>query len=91
MNAQLVKQALNHGAMKMNGMQDPRADGPRTQPLTSAAGPVGPVGQEDLSRFEGEGGREAPIPDLVDVPLNGAIWRRPCWAAHQTTQVNLTT
>jgi len=28
-----------------------------------------PVELEDLSRFEGEGGPEAPIPDLVDVPV----------------------
>jgi hypothetical protein len=27
---------------------------------------------DDLSRFEGEGGRAAPIPNLVDIPLGSA-------------------
>jgi hypothetical protein len=34
---------------------------------------------DELSRFEGEGGPEAPVPttELIDVPLENAIWRRP--------------
>lgn len=45
---------------------------------------------EDLSRFEGEGGSGAPIPDLVDVPLASAIWRRPRWETFQAHQDKLT-
>ena len=41
---------------------------------------AGSVELEDLSRFEGEGGPEAPILELVDVPLDNAIWRRSRWA-----------
>ena len=44
----------------------------------------------DLSRFEGEGGSATPIPDLVDVPIASAIWRRPRWAAFQANQDKLT-
>jgi len=53
---------------------------------------VAPVEPEDLSRFEGEGGREAPEPatKLIDVPLENAIWRRPPWAAHPMNQEKMT-
>jgi len=49
---------------------------------SSIAG-TGPVELDDLSRLEGEGGPEAPTPDLVDVPLNNGIWRRLRRVAHQ--------
>jgi hypothetical protein len=41
---------------------------------------------DDLSRFEGEGGPEAPVPitELIEVPFENAIWRRPVRSAHQT-------
>jgi hypothetical protein len=50
-----------------------------------AADALTPVEPEDLSRFEGEGGLEAPMPaaKLFDVPLENALWRRLHWAAHQ--------
>jgi|GEM_PF-802948 Putative transmembrane protein (PGPGW). len=35
------------------------------------------VEAEALSRFEGEGGREAPDDGWVDVPLDQGVWRRP--------------
>jgi hypothetical protein len=35
-----------------------------------------PADLDDLARFEGEGGREPRTPDLDDVPLDNAIWRR---------------
>jgi hypothetical protein len=51
---------------------------------------AGSVELDDLSRFEGEGGPEAPIPDLVDIPLDNPIWRRPRWAAYQASQKKIT-
>jgi hypothetical protein len=41
---------------------------------------------DELSRFEEEGGPEAPIPDLVDVSLDNAVWRRSRCAADKTNQ-----
>jgi hypothetical protein len=76
---------MNLEAMKTNEMKDRAVEGPFIQPAAE-----GPVESEDLSRFEGEGGPEAPIPELVDVPLNNAIWRRPRWAAQQTNQKKMT-
>ncbi|HEX5398854.1 MAG TPA: hypothetical protein VFY06_07385 [Verrucomicrobiae bacterium] len=73
--------------MKTNEMKNRAADEPCIRPV---AGAVESVESEDLSRFEGEGGPEAPTPDLVDVPLRNAIWRRPRWAAHQTNQKEMT-
>ena len=37
---------------------------------------VAPIDAEALFRLVGEGGREAPIPSLIDVPLDNAVWRR---------------
>lgn len=37
---------------------------------------AGSVESDDLARFEGEGGPEALMPDLGDVPLHGALWRK---------------
>jgi len=50
------------------------------------------VDPDALSRFEGEGGPEAPGPatELTDVPLENAIWRRPPWMAHPTNQKKMT-
>ena len=61
--------------METTLMKRSSTNGPFFQPAVDAVAPVGP---EDLSRFEGEGGREAPILDLVDqdvltVGLNSAI------------------
>jgi hypothetical protein len=74
---------MNLEAMKTNEMKNRAVEGPFIRPAADA---LTSVELEDLSRFEGEGGPEAPIPDLVDVPLNNAIWRRPRWAAHQTNR-----
>jgi len=57
---------------------------------TSSANDAGSVALDDLSRFEGEGGSQAPLPDLVDVPLDNAIWRRPRWVASQANQKRVT-
>jgi len=45
---------------------------------------------ESFDRFEGEGGREAPVLVLIDVPLDNAIWRRPRRAAYQVNQERIT-
>jgi len=82
-----VKQSMNPGAMKTNDMKNRVADGLFVRP---AADTVAPVEPEDLSRFEGEGGHEAPAPGQVDVPLENAVWRRPRWTAKQTNQMNMT-
>lgn len=44
------------------------------------------VEMDDLSRFEGEGGREAPTPTavVIELPLENAIWRRAVRSANQT-------
>ena len=43
---------------------------------------------EALSRFVGEGGPEARVPviELIDIPLENGIWRRPGLTAYQATQ-----
>jgi hypothetical protein len=80
---------MNLGAMNANGMKNPWTAGPFIQPAADAVARVEP---EDLSRFEGEGGPEAPVPatELMDVPLEDAIWRAPFQAAHQTNQEKTT-
>ena len=45
-------------------------------PLPEKNGAVMAVEPGEIYRFEGEGGPEAPVPNLVDVPLDHAIWRR---------------
>jgi hypothetical protein len=69
--------------MKMNEMKNRAADEPSIHPAVDTGAFLGP---EDLSRFEGEGGPEAPVPamELIDVRLENAIWRRPVGSAHQT-------
>jgi hypothetical protein len=69
--------------MKTNEMINRAADGHFIRPVPDTVAPVEP---EDLSRFEGEGGSGAPVPaiELIDVPLDNAIWRRPRETAHQT-------
>lgn len=44
-----------------------------------------PTESEALSRFEGEGGREAPVDGWVDVPLDKGVWRRSV-LPHQANQ-----
>jgi len=46
-----------------------------------AADRLASIDAEALSRLEGEGGREAPVPSLTEVPLDDGIWRRPHRAA----------
>lgn len=43
------------------------------------------VEPEALSRFEGEGGREAPVDSWIDVPLDKGVWRRSV-LPHQANQ-----
>jgi len=78
---------MNPGAMKTNERKNRPADGPFIRPAAEAQAQAEP---EDFARFEGEGGREAPPPDLVDVPLYNAIWRKPRWAAQQRNQQKMT-
>lgn len=75
--------------MKANIMKNCWTVGPFIQPAADA---VAPVESEDLSRFEGEGGPEAPVPaaELIDVSLENVICREPFRAAHQTTQAKST-
>jgi hypothetical protein len=65
---------MNPEVMKTNKMKNPWTEGPFIQPPADAVAPVEP---EDLTRFEGEGGPEAPVPatELTAVPLENAIWR----------------
>jgi hypothetical protein len=64
---------------------------PIARPMrASALNGAGSVALVDLSRFVGEGGPEAPIPEQVDVPINNAIGRRGSWAAGQTNQKTIT-
>ena len=70
---------MNLGAMKTNEMKNRPADEPFIQPVAEAPAQVEPG---DFARFDGEGGPEAPISNLVDVPLENAIWRKPRPAAH---------
>jgi hypothetical protein len=65
---------MNPEMMKTNKMKNSWA-GPLF--IRPAAGAPAPVEPEDFARFEGEGGPEAPVPNLVDVPLDNAIGRRP--------------
>jgi hypothetical protein len=44
-----------------------------------------PIESEALSRFESEGGREAPVDVWVDVPLYKGVWRTRV-RAYQTNQ-----
>ena len=74
---------MNLETMKTNIIEDGATTGPFIGPAADAVATVEP---EDLSRFKRGGGREAPTPDLADVPLDNTIWRRPSWAAHQAHQ-----
>jgi hypothetical protein len=55
----------------------PAREGPQ-RPQPENGGAETAVEPDDLSRFEGEGGAEvyAPATELMDVPLENAIWRR---------------
>ena len=48
------------------------------RPHPENGGVVTPVEPEDIYRFEGEGGPEAPVPatELIAIPLENAIGRR---------------
>jgi hypothetical protein len=84
-----MKKPMNLGAMKTNKMENPWTDGPFIRPAADAVAPVEP---EDLSRFEGEGGPEGPesATELIDVPLEKAIWRRSPWPADQMNRTKMT-
>jgi len=70
------------GDMKTNEMKNRTADAPSIQPVEGSVVTVDP---EDLSRFEGEGGSEASVPttELIEVPLENAVWRRAVQSAPQ--------
>ena len=53
---------MNPGAMKTNEMKNRAADVSFIRPAADAGAPVE---TDDLSRFEGEGGLEAPVPATV--------------------------
>jgi hypothetical protein len=82
-----MKSPMNPGSMETKEMKDRTADGPFIRPIVDA---TAAVELEDLSRFEGEGGPEAPAVavELIDVPLKDAVWRRLAGAAHQTNQAH---
>lgn len=65
--------------MQANNLSMNRTDRRFIPPTTEGSAPVEP---EALSRFEGEGGREAPVDGWVDVPLDRGVWRRPVQALH---------
>jgi hypothetical protein len=79
---------MNPEAMTANKMKIRAADAPDIQPAICA---LTSEDSEDLSRFEGEGGLEAPVPatEMIDVPLENAIWRRPRWSASQMHQTEI--
>lgn len=60
--------------MQANNLSITWTHWPFIPPTTEASAPVE---SEALSRFEGEGGREAPVDGWVDVPLDKGVWRRP--------------
>jgi len=80
---------MNLEAMKTNEMNNRSTDVPLIRPAADAVALVEP---EDLSRFEGEGGSEAPVPvmELIDVPLENTLLGRPHWTASQTHQTKIT-
>jgi hypothetical protein len=53
---------MNPGAMKTNEMKNRAVEGLFIRPAADA---LTPVESEDLSRFEGEGGPEAPTPNWL--------------------------
>lgn len=53
---------MNPGAMKTNEMKNRATNEPLIWPVADA---LTPVESEDLPRFEGEGGPEAPVPELA--------------------------
>jgi hypothetical protein len=71
--------------MKTNEMEKQSPDGFLIRPAADA---VASVESEALSRFIGEGGREAAVPivELADIPLENGIWRKPRLAAKQANQ-----
>jgi hypothetical protein len=73
---------MNPGAEKTNKMENPATDWPFIDPPRTNA--VASVEPEDLSRFEGEGGHEAPALEWINVPLEHGLWRRHRWAADQS-------
>jgi hypothetical protein len=67
-----MKKTMNPEVMKTNKMKNPWAGSPFIRPAIES---VGPVKLDDLSRFEGEGGSEAPVPatELIAIPLANTI------------------
>lgn len=80
---------INPSSAKPNERKPPMRDALWVQTAAEAVGGVEP---DDLSRFEGEGGPEAPLiaAEWTEVQLENAIWRKPYPAAQQE-QGNLCT
>jgi len=78
---------MNPAVMKTNELNNRAGEESFIRPAADA---LTPGESEDLSRFEGEGGPEAPIPELVDLPLHNAIWRKPRRVTHQTNPKQMT-
>ena len=72
--------------VKTTGMKNLRSGRPSIPSMAEAVA----VESDDLSRFEGEGGSQAPAPaaEWIDIPLENAVWRRPCRVAGQTNPVD---
>ena len=68
-----------------NKIKDDRLS-PLSEQSRRAAESAEPADLNDLARFEGEGGREPPTPDLDDVPLDNGILRRPTQANQNNQQ-----
>jgi len=76
-----MKQSMNPGVMKTKKMKKPWNGPPFIWPAVEA---LGDVESDDLSGFEEEVGREKPMPDLVNVPIDNPSWLRARWATYQT-------
>jgi len=74
--------------VQTNNLSITRPDGRFIQPTAEAVAPIEP---EALSRFEGEGGLGAPVTEteLIDVPLENAIWRKSPPPAQQPNKATL--
>ena len=72
------RDAMNAGGIKTSKTNKIKTTWPRQPSFHPAIEPSESVESDDLSRFEGEGGLEAPVlsSSLIDVPLENAVWRR---------------
>ena len=86
MNALTGCRRINTRAMRTSIMNNPSADRPF---IRTAVDPLPLVEAGDLSRFEADGGPEAPSPETVTVPPDHALGREPRWAASSVNQENI--